>query len=184
MGSYKLNAQENSMSHLQSTLSTGTCPHRLFRNNSKANILSEAYSLQLPSKCRAEAVLLSISQCRGKMVSGSALKLFLSYTVYPSKSSKPFAALRRIRIPVDIIPFTGTRLNLLLIYRSDQCWNEVMQVLPKLAIFSSSCIGKEETSKPKDSQKTSVFQVNTKASFQRWRQSRLNNCYKQSFLAH
>lgn len=55
---------------------------------------------------------------------------------------KPIAVLRRI--PLD--PLTGTRLNFLLAYGSDPGWSELLQVLPKLAVFFSSCIREEKTS--------------------------------------
>lgn len=64
---------------------------------------------------------------------------------YPSpRLSKLIAVLRRIRIPLD--PLTGTRLNFLLPYGSDQGWSELLQALPKLAVFFSSCIREEKTS--------------------------------------
>lgn len=73
------------------------------------------------------------------MVSGSALKSFAFVIHRLSLKLRAIAALRRIGIPVDIVPLIGTRLNFLLAYGCDHCWNELLQVLPKLAGFFSSC---------------------------------------------
>lgn len=77
------------------------------------------------------------------MVSGSTLKSF-AFVIHrlPLKLSQARCSSKENR---NTGPLLGTRLNFLLAHGCDQCWNELLQVLPKLAGFFSSCIREKKS---------------------------------------